>query len=225
MNSLVIGVSGVAGAGKDTFAAVLEKLLEKKGFSVQRFALADCLKNEVSSFSIKSYGIDPLNCSREEKELIRPILVAHGCLKRRNSKGRYWINKLNSKISNRNKFNNKISIITDIRFSDFENDETHWVQNELRGVLVHVSLYEKMFANPHSPDMYHIIYKQPANAEEERSNPLLLNKANYKLEWELRKGSQDYILQELIPYGEKFITWLFESNRLNAGTKNKGNKL
>ena len=226
MTSLTIGISGVAGAGKDTFAAILASLLEKRGYSVQRFALAGELKEEVADFSCKHYGIDPLTCSREEKELIRPLLITHGCLKRRTSKGRYWVEKLNDKILEWNSSPNRVSIITDIRFSDFEADETHWLQEELKGVLVHLSLYLSLFETGSNPSRdFCREFKKPNNAEEERNDPILLNKANYKCEWEQREGSQEYILQELIPYVEQFITWLIEHHRLNANPENKGDKL
>ena len=70
MKRTVIGLSGVAGVGKDLFFQLLSKKI-----NVRRFALADALKREASIWTYKQYGIDALNCSREEKEVIRRFLV------------------------------------------------------------------------------------------------------------------------------------------------------
>ena len=62
---MVIGLSGVAGSGKDTFYELLDEQINCK-----RVSLADSLKREVSGWTLKHYGIDALTCSREDKEKI-----------------------------------------------------------------------------------------------------------------------------------------------------------
>ena len=49
----IIGVSGVAGVGKDTFFQLLSEVIPCK-----RYALADELKKEVRQWTRLHYGID-----------------------------------------------------------------------------------------------------------------------------------------------------------------------
>ena len=138
---MVIGLSGVAGAGKDLFFSLLSEKL-----NCQKFSLADALKNEVGLFSYPQYGIDPLDCTREEKNTIRPLLVLHGTFKRDQSEGRHWIEQLNKKIL-LNVLNDSIVVITDIRYDDYPKDEVFWLKEELGGVLVHISLYGQILVD------------------------------------------------------------------------------
>ena len=86
----IIGISGVAGVGKDTFFNLLNERVP-----CRRYSLADELKKEVNQWCRMHYGIDSQSCTRGQKEAIRPFLVSHGALKRQASEGRYWIEKLN----------------------------------------------------------------------------------------------------------------------------------
>ena len=73
----IIGISGVAGAGKDTFFNLLSQYAP-----CRKYSLADELKKELNQWCRMHYGIDSQTCTREEKEIIRPLLVFHGALKR-----------------------------------------------------------------------------------------------------------------------------------------------
>ena len=64
----MIGISGIAGSGKDLFCKFLLK--EIKG---SRIALADPLKEETRGFILQKYGIDILNCGLEEKNKVRDL--------------------------------------------------------------------------------------------------------------------------------------------------------
>ena len=92
-NKNIIGLGGVAGSGKDLFYSLLSQKVD-----VKRFSLADELKRETYEWCMKHYNIDPVNCSREQKEIVRPFLVFHGGQKRNQTSGRYWIKKLNEKL-------------------------------------------------------------------------------------------------------------------------------
>ena len=120
------------------------------------------------------HHVDPVNCNRDQKEIIRPFLVAHGSAKRSLSHGRHWIEKLHNKIiaGDRSKF----KIITDIRYDDYENDEADWLQRELGGVLVHVSQYK---ISACVDDSIMRMFLKPANAEEARNDPKLKEKSNF----------------------------------------------
>ena len=67
----IIGIAGVAGAGKDTFYSLLSQRMFCK-----RASFADFLKKEVRPWCGDQYGIDPCTCSREEKEIITVIPTA-----------------------------------------------------------------------------------------------------------------------------------------------------
>ena len=204
---MVIGLSGVAGAGKDLFFSLLSKRL-----NCLKFSLADALKSEVGLFSYPQYGIDPLNCSREEKDIIRPLLVMHGTFKRSQSEGRHWIEKMNKKIL-LNNINDSIVVITDIRYDDYPKDEVFWLKEELDGVLIHISMYEEL------PRLNgkHKEFVQPINKEEERNDPKLKSQADYTVEWKKAKNDKE---KELEPYIDGFISWLNgEENRLSAYKK------
>ena len=87
MRKLIIGISGVAGAGKDTFADILEKELDSFALSHDRYSLAEPLKKDVRGLIIEKFGIDILSCTREEKDLVRPLIVGFAEVTRKMSKG------------------------------------------------------------------------------------------------------------------------------------------
>tara|TARA_B100000131_G_scaffold84929_2_gene81906 strand:- start:123 stop:755 length:633 start_codon:yes stop_codon:yes gene_type:complete len=210
---MVIGLAGVAGAGKDLFFSLLSDKL-----NCQKFSLADALKNEVGLFSYPQYGIDPLNCTREEKNTIRPLLVLHGTFKRNQSEGRHWIEQLNKKIL-LNDLNDSIVVITDIRYDDYPKDEVFWLKEELGGVLVHISMYEELTRlNGSYRD-----FVKPVNSEEARNDPKLKSQADYIVEWKKAKHDKE---KELEPYIDGFISWLNgEKDRLSAYKKAEKSRL
>jgi len=211
MDNRVVGITGVAGCGKDTFFKIFRDLLSKRNIKTKRYSLADALKKEVSEWTKTHYGINATNCSREEKEIIRSFLVFHGSQKRLRTEGRHWIDTLNEKIKSDKLSSDTIIVITDIRYDDYPHDEAYWLQNELKGTLVHIGMYEPALEKR----------KEPANPEEERNDPKLLNKTNYKIEWPLCNGSQEYIQQRLNHYVEDFIIWLTDANGLVLNKKDK----
>jgi len=205
---MFLGISGVAGSGKDLFYSIFEEEMRRRSKSVKRYAIADSLKKEVSGFTKEAYGIDALSCKGEEKELIRPLLVFHGKLKRDQTKGRHWIDRLQSVFDLRtSELTPDISCITDIRYAKYENDEVEWLKNELGGALVHISQYTY---HHHSHRPY--VWRKPANKEEESQEPLLKQAADYKLQWEFKEGSQE----EIEGYTRKkvidFVKWLTSTN-------------
>jgi len=117
----MIGISGIAGAGKDLFCRLLLK--EIKG---ARIALADPLKEETRGFILQKYAIDIQNCTLEEKNRVRNLLVFYGGIKRYETKGEYWTNKAQKKVDGCR----GTPIITDIRYAEYENDEVHWLKHK-----------------------------------------------------------------------------------------------
>jgi hypothetical protein len=201
----VIGVSGVAGSGKDLFSSAVEQELVLKGFKVKRISLAAALKSEVRRWCFENYGIDSIDCSREDKEKIRDFLVFHGTTKRNASGGRHWIDIIDS-IIRMEKDNYDYFIISDVRYDDYEKDEVYWLKEELKGVLVHVQLYwVEQRLNGHKK-----VFQQPVNSEEARNDPKLLKKCNYDVTWEMFSDiNKDKYTKE---YAVKFVEWLTLGN-------------
>ena len=192
----IIGISGVAGAGKDTFFELLQKKLNCKKVSI-----ADALKKEMAPWCGEHYGIDLLNCTRPEKEILRPFLVFHGNLKRSLTDGRHWIDMLDKQIKAgqaQGYLNEGTTlVITDVRYDEYDNDEVDWIKKELGGTLIHLSQY--WYEHPG-----HRSWRPPANNAEKENDPRLKAKADYIIEWEYLKKSQIHMLNKHI---DDFLNW------------------
>ena len=79
----LIGISAVAGAGKDTVFSLMAKEFQDYGYNPLRFAFADRLKKNIDPFLIKHLGIGAFTRIGYEKDIIRPLLVAYGETMRR----------------------------------------------------------------------------------------------------------------------------------------------
>jgi hypothetical protein len=179
MKRLFIGISGVAGSGKDLFFKILKNELDKRGVDAHKYSLADSLKRECNSYLKEHHQIDIFNCTREEKDTVRPFLVFHGTTKRNKSKGRHWIEILDKKIKEDSLTG--VVCVTDIRYDEYDNDEAGWIKNELNGILVHIQ--HKGIG--------------PANEEETRQDPRILKGSDYCIEWETEKGGQKEVEDKL----------------------------
>lgn len=134
---MIIGITGVARSGKDTFYSILNKFLEEKEIKSQRLALADKLKKELEDFVKDKFKIDLEKCDGKDKELIRPLMVAYGKCRRIQTEGKYWTSLLESKIKELKK-QNVLPIITDIRYIEYKDDEYAWLKSH-NGILIHIS--------------------------------------------------------------------------------------
>jgi hypothetical protein len=74
----LIGISGVARSGKDLFTTVAQEVLKQHGLKTERFALAYELKSDLKDLIHAKTGIDVFTENTEEKNIIRPLLVAYG---------------------------------------------------------------------------------------------------------------------------------------------------
>ena len=137
---ILIGVGGFARAGKDTFVKVARKILTENGYSSEKLAFADALKNEIGPFIKEFYGIDVWTDNTEEKTLIRPLLVAHGCQKRIQTNGKYWVDKVDEqieKIAGVRDMKKHVIFISDCRFPN----EVTWAHERWGGWFVHLKKY------------------------------------------------------------------------------------
>ena len=185
-----IALSGVAGCGKNTVAGIIGKLLQRLSLPHRELSIANNLKKELSSASKDLYGIDSFNCTREEKDLIRPFLVAHGEIKRKLSNGTHWTSLLNKELAPE-----KINIITDIRFNEYEKDEVYWLKNEINGVLIHLGRYDQV-----NGGRAHIL---PANEAERRNDPQIRREADFLLKWKTEEDPTKKIIS-----AEKLLKWV-----------------
>ena len=176
-----IGISGVAGCGKNTVANIIIKLLQRMGLPHRELSIARNLKKEVSCVSRELYGIDSTDCTREEKDVIRPFLVSHGEIKRNLSNGRHWVDKITEELAPE-----KINIITDVRYNKYDKDEVFWLKNEINGVLIHVSRYDEVDGKR--------AFMPPANDTERINDPLVKRDADLKFYWKTQKDDINKII-------------------------------
>ena len=205
---MIIGLSGVAGSGKDTFYQLLAEQTP-----CVRISLADALKLEVNPWTLEHYGIDSTTSDREDKEKIREFLVFHGLRKREATAGRHWIEKAQEKIRahTRGKYLQRAAhatiVITDIRYDDYPSDEVSWLKDELFGKLVHISQWHWFSDVEEGARIKKYIL--PANAEEERNDPKLKAKADYLFEAQkIESTDEEEIKGILRPQMKEFIQWM-----------------
>ena len=167
----MIGITGVARSGKDTFYSILKKYLKEKGIESQRIALADELKKELGDFVDKKFKIDLNKCDGSDKELIRPLMVAYGKCRRVQTEGKYWTSLVESKIKELKK-EKIIPIITDIRYIEYKDDEYAWLKSH-DGILIHIS--RKLDDGSLVP---------PANIEEKSNDNKLKAVCDFSICWD-----------------------------------------
>jgi len=173
MNNLIIGISGVARSGKDTFAKILEEEINMSYAAFRhayRRALAHQLKSDVKEDFMNRFGIDSFTQDPIEKAVIRPFLVEYGKRFREETQGQHWTGKLQKEI--KSKFKSSIIIVTDIRYAVYEKDEYSWIRRQ-NGLLIHVSRYDKGIKD--------LIL--PPNDDEAFNDPILEALADYKVVW------------------------------------------
>ena len=171
---LIIGISGVATSGKDTCCKLLAEALKGFGFESKRIALADQLKVEIRDELISKFGIDVLNCTPQEKETIRPSLVAYGKLLRESSNGTHWTKVAKKKMES---MTESVIIVPDIRYNYYPNDEVKWIHKN-NGLLLHVARYS---LNKQDGSK---IWVMPPNEDETIHDPLVRAEADFSLSWE-----------------------------------------
>ncbi len=176
---IIIGVGGYARAGKDTFVKIAIKILKENGYNPIRLAFADQLKYEIDPFLKQFYGISAWTDKSEEKLIIRPLLVAHGCQKRIQTDGKYWVDTIDKKIEHET-FTSDVVLVSDCRFPN----EVDWVHNKWGGWFVHLKKYSiKPCKNMQTPWDYKS-YDTAPNDEEAENDPICEKKSDYNLSLE-----------------------------------------
>lgn len=158
---MIIGLTGLARCGKDTFCKYARLHLDSLNIQSQRLAFADELKKDVDAFLIEKLGISAFTEITEEKEIIRPMLTTWGTEIMRKKDDLHWVKKVEEIIVD-NKKNNIVSIVTDIRFPN-EIDYIH----KIGGKVIHLTM----------------IGNKPANDYEKKNDPMLKKNADCLVEW------------------------------------------
>jgi hypothetical protein len=159
--SKLIGVSGFARSGKDTFYQRSKLLLEKHGKKAVRVAFADALKEECDELLGKYTNLSAFTEEDSQKEIVRPLLVTYGTQIRRKLNENCWIEKVQPQVIEYLKSDYYV-FVTDVRFKN----EAQWIQLN-GGILVNVAR-ENI---------------KPANHEEHRQLHLMKPLINYDLFW------------------------------------------
>ena len=161
----LVGITGVAKSGKDTFYSISEKVIEEKyKLKTKRVAFADSLKDSLHQLINSSFGLDINNLSPENKEVIRPLMVAYGKAAR-DIQPDFWIDVIKTKLNNFEAINNEylyprdsVVFITDVRYQN----EVNFIR-EMGGEVIGVRKMRNYFSE-----------LPPANEEEAQNTlPLL----------------------------------------------------
>jgi hypothetical protein len=180
----LIGISGVARSGKDLFTTVAQEVLKQHGLKTERFALAYELKSDLKDLIHTKTGIDVFTENTEEKNIIRPLLVAYGDVMRKITEGKYWTQKVEQRLG---KSNADVVFITDIRYDHYIEDECAWLQNKQSGKLIHVTKYV-MSPMPQgkrfSKNKQVKVYQSAPNEHESLNDPKVRKRSDLKIEWE-----------------------------------------
>lgn len=173
-----IGISGCARAGKNLLASLLiDEFKNTYALEAKQYALASQLKEDCKEFISTKLGMDVYSENTEDKKQFREFLVWYGGVMRKRTEGRYWTEKLTGVLEKDT--TSSIIIITDIRYDIYDRDEVHWIKNELGGQLIHLSRIN---------DQGEVI-ALPANQDEAHNDPLIQNKADFKVKWKHSKNA------------------------------------
>lgn len=165
INKKLIAFTGFARSGKGIFCKTAADKIDLicPNLKTAQFSFARHLRLELDPFLREHLEISAFTEDPEEKELIRPYLLAHGNAKRKQSNNQYWIKKLEKDIQ----FSDcDVAIITDLRFAEDENDELGWFKKN-GGKLFHLKRYTPDF------DSQQANFDIAPNEYEKENNPKL----------------------------------------------------
>lgn len=166
----VIGVTGYARSGKDTFASIAKDILSKNGINARQYSFAEQLKKEVAPFLKDCCGVDVWTQDTSLKKDIRDFLVWYGTTFWRKRDPKRWIRGVDSQLkTDGNEVD--IAIVSDVRYPN----EAEWVHS-WSGFLVHISAWKR--------DGDKQIFQDAPNEQERLNDPLVKEVSNYALSWE-----------------------------------------
>lgn len=157
---MIIGLSGYAKSGKDTFFHLLNKGLDSEAVA-KRLAFADKLKDDLKG-ALSNLGVDLDNCSSREKDLVRPIMVSYGMAARRIDEN-HWIRKIENEAKDLYA-QGFIVVITDVRYLN----EAEWIKDSFDNSII-VDIERSGV--------------EPANLEELNNHPKIKQTSEYHVKW------------------------------------------
>ena len=149
--SKLIGITGFARSGKDTFFSCASSYLDSINKTSSRYAFADVLKSECDPLTRQYAGISCFTSNDEEKALIRPLLVAYGTHLRRRINPNCWIDRISDEVGASLSQNHYV-FITDVRFEN----EAQWILSE-GGAVINVCREGVGAANPDEAEQSELI--------------------------------------------------------------------
>ena len=152
MMSKLIGVSGFARSGKDTFCSRASKFLEFHGHTCKTYSFANALKGELNELLLKHTGISAFTEIDSEKEVIRPLLVTYGTDVRRKLNPNCWIESIQDKIATDLSSNHYV-FISDVRFLN----EAEWIKSQ-GGYLFNIQRHNVSAANKDEAEQYKLFH-------------------------------------------------------------------
>ena len=175
---LIFGISGIARCGKDTLGRHLIAKLQKSGFPTIPISFASVLKYDLDPFLKEKVNISAFTENTQEKEIIRPLLVAYGTNVCRRIDPDHWIKKIEKQV--KASINSKIIVvITDVRYEN----ECKWIKDN-GGFMIHLSR----------------MGQKPANFEEKVNDPIVRKISDHKIKWKTfsdEKETCNYHLSKL----------------------------
>jgi hypothetical protein len=179
---MIIGISGYARSGKDTFGFSLQRILKSFKSDAKVDAFANILKQDIDSFLIEKFNVSAFTKDDHEKFLIRPMLVAYGESKR-NQNPNYWIEQIEKKIKN------NLTIITDVRY---ENEAKWIIEND--GYLIHLDRQKNDGSFVEAP-----------NKQEAENGPKVALLAHSKMTWQTIENNgavDEHLIDQIV---ESFV--------------------
>ena len=159
---MIFGISGVARCGKDTLANHLKNKLERNGYPAIKVSFAGAVKEDLDEFLKSKINISAFTEKTEEKNIIRPLLVAYATDVCRNKIDKdFWIKKVKQRIESCSE-NKVIVIIPDVRYEN----EVKWIKS-MGGYVIHLTR----------------MGIKPANFEEKANDPIIKKIADYHVRW------------------------------------------
>lgn len=181
----LIGITGFARSGKDTFYQRAANLLSREDMESHRVAFADALKDELKDLLLKYTDISPFTEDDDQKALIRPLLVTYGTDIRRSLNENCWIEKVQSDVEHHLN-SGKYVFITDVRYEN----EAQWITSQ-QGTLVSVSRYGI----------------KPANHEEHKQSIRMKKYIKYNIDWPtFGAESLHECDNQIVPFLQHFIS-------------------
>lgn len=185
----VLGIAGLARAGKDTFCTIAKNILESNGYKVKQFSFAEQLKKEVAPFLRDVCGVNVYTADSDLKKDIRDFLVWYGTTWWRKRDPKRWIRGVDNQLKlDGNEID--VALVSDARYPN----EGEWVHS-WAGYLVHVAAYkikESIDENAYV-DLEKVFAVAP-NEQERINDPIVKDMSDYKLEWEAKGlGPEDAV--------------------------------